>query len=95
MFQRQTYITVILTSIILIFMTMIVILKRVNNRMLIIAFSFIIGGGVGNLIDRITLGYVIDYLKLTFFPPVCNLSDYFICIGAVLIVFSNTFQKKH
>ena len=35
----------------------------------------IIGGGIGNLIDRIFRGFVIDYLSLSFFPPICNFAD--------------------
>ena len=48
--------------------------------------AYIIGGGIGNLIDRIFLGYVIDYLQLSFFSPVCNFSDYAITVGTVLLV---------
>ena len=45
----------------------------------------IIGGGVGNLIDRILNSYVVDYLSLTFFPPVCNFADYVIVVGVILL----------
>ena len=59
----------------------------------------IIGGGIGNLIDRIFYGYVIDYLSLSFFPPVCNFADYCITVGAVLLVlyiifFSDSKNRK-
>lgn len=94
MFQRKTFITIILTAIVLIFMIFMIILKKINNRILILASSFIVGGGIGNLIDRLLYGYVIDYLKLTFFPPICNLSDYFISIGAVMIVAYFMFMDK-
>ena len=45
----------------------------------------LIGGGIGNLIDRIAYGYVVDYLSLTFFSPVCNFADYCITIGVILL----------
>ena len=59
----------------------------------------IIGGGIGNLIDRVLYGYVIDYLSLSFFPPVCNFTDYAITIGVILLVvyiffFSDSFKKR-
>ena len=59
----------------------------------------IIGGGIGNLIDRVFLGYVIDYIQLSFFPPVCNFADYCITAGTILFVIyiffvSDFFQKK-
>ena len=54
---------------------------------------------IGNLIDRVLYGYVIDYLSLSFFPPVCNFADYAITIGVILLVvyiffFSDSFKKK-
>jgi len=64
-----------------------VFVKKINNQLFLIASSFVIGGGIGNLIDRIFFGYVIDYLKLSFFSPICNISDYFITFGAILFVF--------
>ena len=61
--------------------------------------GLIIGGGIGNLIDRIFYGYVIDYISLSFFPPVCNFADYAITIGTILLIiyvlfFSNTFDNS-
>ena len=51
----------------------------------------LIGGILGNLIDRIRLGYVIDYLDFNFGSynfPVFNLADIFIVISIILLVFS-------
>ncbi len=62
-----------------------VFVKKIKDVKLLIAISFIIGGGIGNLVDRVLRGYVVDYLKVTFFPPVCNLSDYLICLGVGLL----------
>lgn len=59
---------------------------NINNRVFISAACLIIGGGFGNLIDRIRFSYVIDYIQLSFFPPVCNLADYCICIGGFLLI---------
>ncbi len=56
---------------------------------LIIAFSFLLGGLVGNLIDRLFLGYVIDFIDILIFNynyPVFNLADCFIVIGTILII---------
>lgn len=94
MFQRKTFITIILTAIVLMVIIFMIVFKKINNRILILASSFIVGGGIGNLIDRLLYGYVIDYLKITFFPPVCNLSDYFISIGAVIFVTYTLFIDK-
>ncbi len=55
-----------------------------------IGFALVIGGAIGNLIDRATLGYVIDYIL--FHTPVWsfaifNLADAFITIGAGFVLF--------
>lgn len=86
-FKGQTELLILLISVILAMILSFVFSKKVKSKQLLLAFSFVVGGGIGNLIDRIFLGYVVDYLKLSFFPPVCNLSDYFICLGALIIAF--------
>ena len=54
------------------------------SRLYIIAFSLILGGAIGNLIDRMYHGYVVDFIDLQVWP-VFNLADSAITIGAVLI----------
>ncbi len=51
----------------------------------LIAFSLILGGAIGNLIDRMTLGYVIDFIDLRIWP-VFNIADSAISVGAILIL---------
>ena len=65
-----------------------------------IGFGFVIGGALGNLVDRISLNYVRDFIFLDFFPsfPVFNLADSFLCVGAVMmalfILFSNSKKEN-
>ncbi|MDP4153923.1 MAG: signal peptidase II [Bacillota bacterium] len=65
------------------------------HPLLMWAFSCIIGGGIGNLIDRIRLGYVVDYfyIKLINFP-VFNIADLFVSAGAVLLFIYLLFIHK-
>ncbi len=65
-----------------------ILIKKTRGQIFVLASSFVIGGGIGNLVDRIFFGYVTDYLKLSFFPPVCNISDYFIALGIILLAFN-------
>lgn len=58
--------------------------NEVLNRRYVIAFSLILGGAMGNLFDRITYGYVIDFIDLRVWP-VFNVADSAITIGAVII----------
>jgi signal peptidase II len=49
-----------------------------------IAIGFILGGALGNMIDRLRLGYVIDFIDFRVWP-VFNLADSFITVGAVIL----------
>lgn len=53
------------------------------------ALGFIIGGAMGNLIDRLSLGYVIDFLDLGFREhrwPIFNIADIAITVGSIVII---------
>ena len=60
-------------------------IKKNRDKLFLLSSAFVLGGGIGNLLDRIFLGFVTDYLQLTFFSPVCNISDYFISLGIVMM----------
>ena len=73
--------------------------KGKNNKLLNVTYGLLFGGILGNLIDRIVRGYVIDYIGVYIFNykfPVFNLADSFITIGVILMIIS-TFkeEKKH
>lgn len=60
-----------------------------ERRFLHLGLAIIVGGAIGNLIDRVRLGYVVDYIY--FHTPVWdfavfNLADAFITVGAVVIL---------
>ena len=61
------------------------------SRVKKIAFALIIAGATGNLIDRLRLGYVIDFLDFRIWP-VFNVADSAITIGAALLI-ANFFKK--
>lgn len=50
-----------------------------------LSIAFICGGGLGNLIDRIVQGYVVDLFDFRVFP-VFNIADIFICVGCGLLL---------
>jgi len=59
----------------------------------LLSFSFIFGGALANLWERVFLGYVVDYLDLGFWP-VFNLADSFITLGCVFLIAGHFFSKK-
>lgn len=64
-------------------------LIKENSRFMQLALGFVIGGAIGNVIDRLRVGAVFDFLDVhvnNHHWPAFNVADSFICIGAVLIV---------
>ena len=60
---------------------------RPENRWMQVSLALIIGGGLGNMIDRILLGYVVDFLDFTLINfAVFNVADSFVCIGAGIMI---------
>lgn len=63
----------------------------------IVIFSLILSGIIGNLIDRIFLNYVTDFIEFILFSknmPVFNLADTFICVGCFLLIFKEDLCKS-
>lgn len=60
--------------------------SREANKTYVFAFSLILAGAIGNLIDRLIFGYVIDFIDLRVWP-VFNLADSAITIGASILLF--------
>ena len=54
------------------------------SRLYIVAFSLILGGAIGNLLDRMLYGYVIDFIDFRIWP-VFNIADSAITVGAIII----------
>ena len=63
--------------------------KKPQNKLLLSALILITGGGIGNMIDRFALGYVIDFIDFCAFPKiwmwVFNVADSCVCVGAGLM----------
>ncbi len=68
--------------------TVILVVKKVlTNRFELWCLAAIFGGGIGNLIDRVRLGYVVDMIEVEFMNfAVFNVADAFISCGAVALV---------
>ena len=61
------------------------IMRKKGHPLLMTSVALIAGGGIGNLIDRIALGYVVDYLDFRVFP-IFNLADIAVCVGCGLLI---------
>lgn len=66
--------------------------NKIEKKIDIIALSFVIGGSLGNLIDRIVRGYVIDFISIklgNYNFPIFNVADILIVIGVFLLLLSS------
>jgi len=65
-----------------------VLAKKPKSHILLLSLSMIVAGGMGNIIDRITKGYVVDFLHFCLIDfPVFNVADIFVCIGMGLFAY--------
>lgn len=66
-----------------------------KNSLYSVGYAFIIGGAFGNLIDRVFLGFVRDFIKLEFMSfPIFNFADTFLVIGVLIFCFFILFFKQ-
>ena len=89
-FKNQGIVFIVIPIIAIFLLVFNIYYYRQNNealsRVYIVAFSLILGGAIGNLIDRIVYGHVIDFIDFRVWP-VFNLADSAITIGAMMIAF--------
>ena len=68
--------------------------RKSSHWSLMLSLAFIAGGGIGNLINRIRVGYVVDFLDFRFFP-IFNIADICVCCGAgLLIIYMFYFEPR-
>ncbi len=65
-----------------------------------LALALVLSGALGNLYDRLSLGYVVDFIQLhyqQYYWPAFNVADSAICVGAFILIISSFFsdQSKH
>ena len=69
-----------------------------DSRWLSSSLGLIVGGAIGNVIDRVRFGYVIDFLdfhwKGMYHYPAFNIADSAICVGVAILMFEMIFKKN-
>ena len=87
MFADSRWIFMTISTIAILGMALYLYLGFSMNRLYEISFAIIISGGIGNMIDRLALGYVVDMIQVLFIDfPVFNVADSLVCIGAGLLI---------
>lgn len=79
----HTWLLSALTVVLMTFLGALIVKKVFTHPLAVWTLILIIGGGLGNLIDRVRLGYVVDMFNLEFMNyPVFNIADIFVVCGA-------------
>ena len=95
MLEGGRWFFLIMTAAAFVFMGIVLKKKWITHPTGLWAMAAIAGGAIGNLIDRIRLGYVIDMIEVTFMNfAVFNVADCFVVCGAILLVIYTFFFDK-
>ena len=93
--QNMRWFFVVLTVIIILVFMYIQKTKMNKTRFFDTGVLFVISGAIGNFIDRLCLGYVVDFIDFYLIDfPVFNIADIFVCIGTGLICIHYLFFEK-
>lgn len=79
------------------FMTLWLLRLQAHQRLLACGLSLVLGGAIGNLIDRVAYGYVIDFIDVYYNNwhwPAFNIADSAICLGVALLLIDGIHPPK-
>ncbi|MBQ6493842.1 MAG: signal peptidase II [Erysipelotrichaceae bacterium] len=96
--QNATVFLIVLSAAAIIVLSYMLIKTRKNDLLSIISYLLIIAGALGNLIDRVRLGYVVDFLDFLIFGydfPVFNIADSYITVGCFLLILQLLMENRN
>ena len=86
-FDESRWVFMIASTVLIIGLAIYLFKFRPQSKLACVSMSMIIGGGIGNMIDRIRLGYVIDFIDFRLIDfAVFNGADSFVCVGAGILI---------
>lgn len=98
--QRYFFMLIAVTISIVLFIALLRTSKE--KKWTCLAISLVIGGAIGNLIDRVCLSYVVDFLlfyiktdSFSYYYPAFNVADIAVCCGASLLIIIGFFGKEN
>ena len=70
----------------MIIITALLVKEYKRHKLMTVSLAMVLGGGIGNMIDRVRLGYVVDFFKTEFIDfAIFNVADCFVTVGAILL----------
>ncbi len=85
MFSDSRYVFLISTTVLMALCLYLLFFKYSKNALMCFIFALILGGGAGNMIDRLALGYVVDFIHVSFFSAIFNFADCCVTVGAGIL----------
>lgn len=95
-FSKSTTFLIILSVFIVFAMLLVDMSLKIKSKTYTMGFGLVLAGAAGNFVDRITLGYVRDFIMFDFWKtfPIFNFADCCIVVGAILICIHFIFLSK-
>ena len=95
MLADRRWVFLIISSITIIAMLAFLLRSKSRNPLLIASVAMILSGGIGNMIDRLVLGYVVDMIEVRLIKfAIFNVADSFVCVGAALLFLTILFEQE-
>lgn len=87
LFTGKTALLSVFTAVVLLVGFYLIIAKKIKSKVALVSVVMLMGGGLGNLIDRVFRHFVVDYIEVLFIDfPVFNFADCFVTVGEFLLV---------
>jgi len=97
LFQGYTRVLTIVSIVAIFLIILLKTILKINSTFYNVSLGFILGGALGNLIDRYFAGKVTDFFNFSFFGAVFNVADLFINIGfclTIILILKEYLKKK-
>ncbi len=92
-FDNKSTVLAVITIVIILVGIGAIIFKKIKPGFVYVCITMILAGGIGNLIDRLALGYVIDYINVLFVDfYIFNFADCLVTVGAFLLIFYEIYE---
>jgi signal peptidase II len=90
MLDDQRWVFLVVSTLMIVGLLAYIIKAKPKSRFVMTSLTLIISGGIGNMIDRVMLGYVIDFIDFCAFPNlwkwVFNVADSAVCVGTAMLL---------
>lgn len=89
MLDDHRWVFLVLSTVMIIALIFYIVKYKPSSKWVMTSLILIVGGGIGNMIDRVLLGYVIDFIDFCAFPNlwrwVFNIADSAVCVGTFML----------